>query len=109
MYVLVVIGCTEDVDPAIPAGDEATPVSDEEEDTLKFVPIQGKSSMYKDLKSFYKLDLFLDSTLTIAELHRELRFVYDMQLRTQAPSCICISYDHHQREEKTQIHDGRSS
>ena len=46
MYVLVVIGCTEDVDPAIPAGDEATPVSDEEEDTSKFVPVQGKSSIY---------------------------------------------------------------
>ena len=46
MYVLGVNGCTEDVDPAIPAGDEATPVSDEEEDTSKFVPVQGKSSIY---------------------------------------------------------------
>ena len=83
MYVLVVNGCTEDVDPAIPAGDEATPVWDEEEDTSKFVPVQGKSSIYKDLKSFYKLDLFL--SLTIAELHRELRFVYDMRTCNYAP------------------------
>ena len=86
MYVLVVNGCTEDVDPAIPAGDEATPVSDEEEDTSKFVPIQGKSSIYKDLKSFYKLDMFLDGTLTMAGIPRMFRYVYDKNYAPKRPT-----------------------
>jgi hypothetical protein len=49
------------------------------------------SHRYKDMKSFIKLEKFLDGNLTIAKIHQKLRFVYDANYAPEHPPVSAVA------------------